>query len=115
MKGGGISVYFAAYILNKLGISLKGDLILESVIEEESGGAGTLSCIQRGYKADAALVPEPSDMKIYPSSMGSMWFRITVKGLSAHGATSYLGVNAVDKSQLIISGLKILKASAQKN
>ena len=114
MKGGGAAVFFAASIFRKLGMQPEGDIILESVIEEESGGAGTLGCIARGYRADAAIVPEPSDMKIYPVSMGSMWFRITISGLSAHGATSYLGINAVDKSQMIISALKELESKRTK-
>ena len=66
MKGGVFSSYLALKILKNLGIKLKGDVIFQSVVEEESGGAGTLSTVLRGYKADAAIIPEPTNMKIFP-------------------------------------------------
>lgn len=114
MKGGGVSVFFPVAIIHEMGIELAGDLILQSVIEEEAGGAGTLACVARGYKADGALIPEPSDMKLYPASMGSMWFRITVPGRAAHGATAYLGINAVEKAHIISSAIKKLERDRNK-
>ncbi|TGV00065.1 peptidase, partial [Mesorhizobium sp. M00.F.Ca.ET.186.01.1.1] len=92
-------------VLQKLGVSLKGDVIFQSVVEEESGGAGTLATILRGYKADAALIPEPTNMKIFPKQQGSMWFRLTVKGRSAHGGTRYEGVSAIEKSMLVVQAI----------
>lgn len=109
MKGGSVAVFFAAAMLKEAGLTPGGDIILQSVIEEEAGGAGTLACVDRGYRADGALIPEPTDEKIYPASMGSMWFRITVPGLAAHGSTAYLGVNAVEKAQLVVTALKELE------
>jgi acetylornithine deacetylase len=91
MKGGIFSSLIAIEVLKELNISLKGDLIFQSVVEEESGGSGTLSTIIRGYKADGAIIPEPTNMKIFPKQQGSAWFRITVYGLSAHGGTRYDG------------------------
>src|SRR5699024_5821967 len=66
MKGVNVSTLIALETIINLGIQLNGDVIYESVIEEETGGAGTLSAIQRGYHADIAIVPEPSEMKIFP-------------------------------------------------
>ncbi|MFX5430417.1 M20/M25/M40 family metallo-hydrolase, partial [Acinetobacter baumannii] len=54
MKGGNVSLLLAMEALQSLGVRLKGDVIFQSVIEEESGGAGTLAAILRGYRADAA-------------------------------------------------------------
>lgn len=109
MKGGTVSFLLALKALDEAGFHLKGDIIVESVIEEESGGAGTLACVHRGYKADGALIPEPTDLRVYRASMGSMWFRITVKGKAAHGATAYLGVNAIHKLYRIIFALEDLE------
>ncbi len=53
--------------------------MFQSVVDEECGGAGTLSAIMRGYRADGALIPEPTNMKLFIKQQGSMWFRITVK------------------------------------
>lgn len=65
--------------------------MFQSVVDEECGGAGTLSAIMRGYRADGALIPEPTNMKLFIKQQGSMWFRITVKGLAAHGAHAMKG------------------------
>ncbi|TKI56183.1 peptidase [Brevibacillus antibioticus] len=105
MKGGNLSSLLAIQVLQKLGVQLKGDVIFQSVVEEESGGAGTLATIIRGYKADAALIPEPTNMKIFPKQQGSMWFRLTVKGRSAHGGTRYEGVSAIEKSMLVVQAI----------
>jgi acetylornithine deacetylase len=109
MKGGNVSMLLALKVLKELKVSLKGDVIFQSVIEEESGGAGTLSCILRGYKADGALIPEPTNMKIFPSQQGSAWFRIKVKGRSAHGGTRYEGVSAIEKAQKVLHHLNRLE------
>ncbi|HYE82355.1 MAG TPA: peptidase [Clostridia bacterium] len=110
MKGGIIANVMAVKAIMDSGIQLKGDVIIESVIGEETGGAGTLSAISRGYKADGAIVPEPTDMQLCPVSMGVTWFRIIVKGLAAHAATSYLGVNAIIKASMILQKINEFEA-----
>ncbi|MGM0876316.1 MAG: peptidase [Bacillota bacterium] len=109
MKGGNVSLLLALSALQELDITLKGDVIFQSVIEEESGGLGTLAAILRGYKADAAIIPEPTNMKIFPKQQGSMWFRIHVKGRSAHGGTRYEGVSAIEKSSLVVEHIRELE------
>ncbi|WP_377892174.1 peptidase [Alkalihalobacillus sp. R86527] len=109
MKGGNTSMLLALKCLKDLGISLKGDIIFESVVEEESGGTGTLATIQRGYKADAALIPEPTNMKVFPKQQGSMWFRLKINGQSAHGGTRYEGVSALEKSVHVIEAIQTLE------
>jgi acetylornithine deacetylase len=109
MKGGTVSLLLAIEAIIRAGIRLKGDVIFQSVIEEESGGAGTLAAVIKGYKADGAIIPEPTNMKIFPKQQGSMWFRVTVKGRSAHGGTRYEGTNAIEKAMLIIESLQKLE------
>ncbi|MCD8508607.1 MAG: peptidase [Bacillus sp. (in: Bacteria)] len=109
MKGGNAAMLFALKAIHDLNLSLRGDVIFHSVIEEESGGAGTLAAILRGYTGDAAIIPEPTKMKIFPKQQGSMWFRLYVKGASAHGGTPYEGVNAIEKAQTVLNTLKELE------
>ncbi|RXI96683.1 peptidase [Anaerobacillus alkaliphilus] len=109
MKGGNLSLYLAIEAIQQLNIKLKGDVILHSVVEEESGGAGTLAAIMKGYTADAAIIPEPTDMKIFPKQQGSKWFRIHVKGRSAHGGTRYHGVSAIEKAGLVVNHILALE------
>ncbi len=109
MKGGAAANFYALKAIIEAGIKLKGDVIVESVVDEETGGAGTAAALLRGYTAEAAIISEPTDMKVYPACMGSMWFRIKVKGKAAHGATAYMGVNAIEKAQIIYNALKKLE------
>src|SRR5699024_4794639 len=105
MKGGNVATLIALETVINLGIKLKGDVIYQSVIEEETGGAGTISAIQRGYTADIAIIPEPSEMKIFPKQQGSLWFKLNIKGISAHGGTRYEGVSAVEKGIIVFNQL----------
>lgn len=113
MKGGNLSTLIALETIINLGLTLKGDVIYESVIEEETGGAGTLAAIQRGYTADVAILPEPSEMKIFPKQQGSLWFKVTVKGVSAHGGTRYEGVSAIEKGWIVFN--EIMKLEEKRN
>ncbi len=109
MKGGNVALLLAIKAIQSLGIRLKGDVIFQSVIEEESGGVGTLAAILRGYKADAAIIPEPTNMKIFPKQQGSLWFRIVVRGRAAHGGTRYEGVSAIEKASSVIDHIRNLE------
>jgi acetylornithine deacetylase len=109
MKGGTAAIMLAIEAIRASGIELRGDVIFQSVIEEESGGAGTLAAVLRGYTADGAIIPEPTNLKIFPKQQGSMWFRITVQGKSAHGGTRYEGTSAIEKSMLVIEKLQKLE------
>lgn len=113
MKGGNVSLLLAMEAIIQSGIKLKGDVIFESVIEEESGGVGTLATLLRGYKADAAIIPEPTNMKLFIKQQGSMWFRVLIEGRSAHGGTRYEGVSALEKAWKVHAA--ILKLEADRN
>ena len=105
MKGGLVAMLYAVQCLQEMGVPLKGDVIFQSVIEEERGGAGTLAAFLRGYQGDGAIIPEPTDLKIFPKQQGSMWFRIGIKGKSAHGGTRYEGISAIEKSYLVMEAI----------
>jgi acetylornithine deacetylase len=109
MKGGNVSMLLAINAIRSLGINLKGDVIFQSVIEEESGGSGTLAAVLKGYRADAAIIPEPTNMKMFPKQQGSMWFRVHIKGRSAHGGTRYEGVSAIEKSLAVVEHIRNLE------
>lgn len=91
--------------LEKLGVQLKGDLILESVVDEETGGAGTLAAIMRGYQADGAVISEPTGMVSCTSSPGVSYFKVKVKGRAFHGGTRYKGVSAIEKAMEVVTAL----------
>ncbi|KAL0485776.1 metallohydrolase yodQ [Acrasis kona] len=112
MKGGIFSSLIAVqaiqHVFNTTRLCAK--LIFQSVIEEESGGSGTLAAILRGYgTADAAIVPEPTGMKLFPRQQGSQWFRIHIYGKQAHGGTRYEGISAIEKSTTVIKSILSLE------
>ncbi|MGR3783446.1 MAG: M20/M25/M40 family metallo-hydrolase, partial [Albimonas sp.] len=57
MKAGTVCALFALDALRKAGFEPAAPVFFQSVIEEESTGLGALSTLQRGYRADAALLP----------------------------------------------------------
>ena len=77
MKGGIAAYLMAARCIRELGLELKGDLILETVVDEEFGGAhGSLACRLRGYNADLAILPEPNNMLVSTAHRGGQQFRL---------------------------------------
>ncbi len=114
MKGSHTTLFIVLKAFQELGIKLKGDVIFESVIEEETGGAGSLACALRGYRADAAIIPEPSNFMVCPAQQGSTWFRIIIHGRAAHGGKRYLGESAIEKTPQIINAIRDLETHINK-
>ena len=78
----GIAVgLYAVKCVKDLGLPVRGDVILESVVDEEFGGShGVLASRLRGYNADFAINSEPTNMTVAPAHRGGGEWRITVKG-----------------------------------
>lgn len=111
MKAGLVAGFIAIAALRKSGFVPKGSVWIQSVIGEESGGAGTLAAVLRGYRADAAIVLEPTRMAICPVGAGAATFRIRIRGRAAHGAMRQEGVSAVEKFYLVLFAIQELEKS----
>lgn len=110
MKSGTVSALFALDALRMAGFEPAARVHFQSVIEEESTGLGALSTLQRGYRADLAVLPEPSNHSINRAQIGVLWFRIGVRGKPVHVATARDGSNAILAAFDIIQALKKLEA-----
>lgn len=97
MKGGLCCAIFAAKAIADAGLRLRGRLLIQPVIGEEDGGLGTLAALLRGHTADGAIVVEPTELRVAPAQAGAHNFRLTVRGLSAHGCVREEGVSAIEK------------------
>ena len=97
MKAGLSSGLFAIAILKDLGFKPNGDIIFQSVVGEESGGCGTLTNIVKGYTADAAIILEPTSLKLSPIQSGALTFRLIVHGKATHASMRWDGVSAIEK------------------
>jgi acetylornithine deacetylase len=81
MKSGLAASITALRCLKALGVHLDGDLIVESVVDEENGGSnGTLASRLRGHNADACISPEPNGMLLSPAHRGGRLWEISLEG-----------------------------------
>ena len=109
MKGGLVTYIVALDALEALGIGLNGDAIVAATVSEEDGGVGALATILNGYRADAALVTEPTRLALVPALGGALVFRLKVLGQSTHAATRERGVSAFEKFLPIFEELRELE------
>jgi acetylornithine deacetylase len=114
MKGGIAAMIQAVRFILKAGVEPGGEIIVQTVPDEEASCMGTLSCCQRGYKADAAVIPEPTGMKVMIAMRGNAGGSITVFGRAGHAELAQPhwskggAVNAISKAAKIIQGLEEL-------
>jgi len=109
MKGGLCCALYAAKAVLDAGVKLNGRLLVESVVGEEDGGVGTLAAILRGYRADGAIIMEPTELKIAPAQAGAHCFRITIQGQSAHACVRGEGVSSLEKFMPVYNALMDLE------
>ena len=110
MKSGTIAALYALDALTAAGLKPGGRIHVQSVIEEESTGLGALSTLQRGYRADACFIPEPTDGRLMRSQVGVIWFRLRVRGEPAHVAYASSGSNAIKAAFHLVGALEALEA-----
>ena len=96
-KGQVVTVILALAALRSLGLRLRGAVEAQFVIEEEAGGNGSLALIAGGRRADAAVVFEPTGLRVHPSNRGAAWFRLSVSGRPVHMGRHSEGVSALDE------------------
>jgi len=114
MKGGMVAMIMAVESIMNSGIELDGNVIIESVLNEEIGGTGTLACVLRGYKADGAVIAEPTDLELHLAHRGGRFFKISIKGKSAHVGFKHEGVSALEKGVKILKMLKDFEKHREK-
>lgn len=111
MKGGIAAALIALETLRDCGVRLRGDVLFEAVTDEEIGGMGSVAASERGYRADAAVVPEPTCLNIFTATRGILHARLAIKGRAAHAEVDQPpwreggGVNANHVALRIADGL----------
>jgi acetylornithine deacetylase len=115
MKGGLVAGIGALKALQRAGLAHAGEIIFESVTDEEVGGPGTRSAIERGYRADAVIVLEPTSGQLCPVEGGLEWLDLKVSGVAGHSAQRYrsihaggqgTAVNAIEKAARILAAIQ---------
>ena len=114
MKGGIACMALAAEVLAALDVDLRGDLIVNTVTDEESTGAGGL-VTARTLQADGAIVPEPSGLDVWIACRGSLLPTITVEGRAGHAGIAPRdpdeggAVNAIEKMAIVLEAIRGLR------
>lgn len=109
MKAGTVAALFALDALKRAGFEPAATVHFQSVIEEESTGLGALSTLQRGYRADCALIPEPTDHALTRSQVGVIWFKLRVRGKPVHVSVAGEGSNAIMAAFEVVQKLSALQ------
>ncbi|KAF5980396.1 diaminopropionate ammonia-lyase [Fusarium bulbicola] len=93
MKGGVAAGMIA--LANTKNLGLRGDVIFTGVADEESLSKGTEDILRAGWRADAAVVSESTNLEINHAHKGYCHIEIKVYGLAAHGSRADLGIDAI--------------------
>ena len=115
MKGGVGCMVYAAEVLSRLGIRLRGELIVNTVTDEESSGADGLAAVRPGVRADADIVTEPTAFEVWVGCRGSLSPTITVEGRPGHAEMAQPhwrdggAVNAIEKMAVVLDGVRSLR------
>jgi acetylornithine deacetylase len=86
---------------------LRGDVILTAVADEEFASIGT-EAVAAGLRADAAIVTEPTEMRIAIAHRGFVHLEVEVHGRAAHGSRPDLGIDAIAKAGRVLVGIEEL-------
>ena len=70
------------------------DVLLAAVVDEEYSFLGVKKLCE-DLEADAAIVAEPTELRVAIASKGVLRWRILTTGISAHSSKAHLGVNAI--------------------
>ena len=106
MKGGLAAILVAAARASATGLA--GDVIVTLVADEEFGSLGTEEVL-RHYRADAAIVAEPSELCLTVAHRGFAWFELELTGRAAHGSMPEQGVDAIAHAGLVLRALDGLR------
>jgi len=103
MKGGVAAMCCAAWRAAQA--DLETELVVAAVVDEEWQSAGTKGLLERGVRADACIVTEPTRMAIAPAHKGFTWTEVEFTGRAAHGSRYDVGIDAIRHAGLLLAEL----------
>jgi len=84
--------------------ALRGDVLVAAVVDEEVYSIGA-EAVARGYQADAAIVAEPTELRLVVAHKGFVWMEVETRGRAAHGSRPDLGEDAIVAMGRVLTGL----------
>ncbi|HEX5398519.1 MAG TPA: M20/M25/M40 family metallo-hydrolase [Verrucomicrobiae bacterium] len=85
---------------------LETEIVFSGLIDEENAQAGSRALVKSKFKADLAIVGEPTGLQVVTAHKGSLWLDLETRGRAAHGAMPQLGKNAVHEMARIVDLLE---------
>ena len=108
-KAGVVECLLVAHALREAGVELAGDLIVTSVIEDESSGNGSLAAVHRGHTGDGVIIVDGTwPERFIVSHMGHVSFRITLGGVAGHATSP--GPNPIAAVGAVVAALQAFVA-----
>jgi acetylornithine deacetylase/succinyl-diaminopimelate desuccinylase-like protein len=87
------------------------EIIFAGLIDEENAQAGSRALVAQGFKADLAIVGEPTKLQAVTAHKGCLWLELTTRGKAAHGAKPQLGQNAVYEMARVVHAIETTYAA----
>jgi acetylornithine deacetylase/succinyl-diaminopimelate desuccinylase family protein len=112
MKGGVAAMIAAATEIAERGDLASGRLVVACVVDEEHSSIGA-DALVKSWRADAAVVTEPTDLEIAVGHKGFAWIDIVVEGKAAHGSRPADGQDAILRLGRVLSRLELLDRALQ--
>ena len=107
-KGSLSSMSMAIEAIAKSEMKISGKVIFAPVCDEEYKSTGTDRLVDK-YRADYAVVGEPTELRLGIAHKGFVWVKLVTKGKAAHGSVPEEGIDAIEKMAQLITGLKELR------
>ena len=104
MKAGVAAMCVAAWQAAQQPIG--GEILVAAVVDEEFESLGTRAMLERGIRADVAVVTEPTRLAICPAHRGFVWLEFTFTGRAAHGSRYDLGIDAIQHAAHVLGALE---------
>src|SRR6266581_529067 len=82
------------------------EIVFAGLVDEENGQGGSRALVAKGFKADLAIVGEPTRLRTVTAHKGDLWLQLETRGKAAHGARPELGRNAVHAMARIVDCLE---------
>lgn len=114
MKAGCVVNLLVVQALQQAGLRLRGNVVIESVVDEENGGNGTLACVLRGYTGEGMVFTEPSsDFALGIAQRGAQFFRLRVAGVEGSIEGRLELVNPIGKAWQVYQAVEAYAAMRQ--
>jgi len=82
------------------------EIVFVGLIDEESSQAGSRALARQKFRADLAIVGEPTKLAVATAHKGNVWLNVETKGRAAHGATPWFGRNAIRAMGRVVEAIE---------